>query len=143
MRAADGGRRRAKVTDALVQGALVGTMRVPIKGIVGTLAGASFLVTCLVTWLYVGRVYSYLDDELQKTYFIKKFASFQIEFHDPYASEADPVPVAQLTGEQRRDFADYCKYRFGIESTTDDSLEACRRGLPNSLANRIGSTRTR
>ncbi|MEK6423412.1 MAG: hypothetical protein V4801_27810 [Burkholderia gladioli] len=86
-----------------------------------------------VLFLYTGYVKSYLDDEVQTTYFIKKYPAFKMEFFDPFANEGDDVPIEKLSLSERSEFADYCRFRFGISGDDNRSLERCKAGMPNYL----------
>lgn len=82
-----------------------------------------------IAYLYTGYVKSFLDDETQTTFFIKKHPSLQIRFIDIYATEKDELPLSELAIDDRKWFADYCYYRFDL---TD--LEKCKQSIPSYLA---------
>ncbi|RZF27372.1 hypothetical protein EVC45_22570 [Paraburkholderia sp. UYCP14C] len=93
-----------------------------------------FLSAALVlAFLYTGYVKTYLDEETQTTFFIKQLPTFRVQFHDPFANEADDVDVGKLPEKERRMFADYCKYRFGIANDDTESLERCKKRVPSYL----------
>jgi hypothetical protein len=93
-----------------------------------------FLGAALVlAFLYTGYIKTYLDEEAQTTFFIKQFPTFRVQFDDPFANEADDVDVSKLTEKEKRMFADYCKYRFGIENDDTESLERCKKRIPSYL----------
>jgi hypothetical protein len=91
--------------------------------------GSAFLLAVM----YTGYVKTYLDEETQTTFFIKRFPTFQVKFDDPFANEGDDADVGRLPEKKRRMFADYCKYRFGIESDDTASLEKCKKQIPSYL----------
>lgn len=94
-----------------------------------------FAATCVLagTVLYTGFVKSYLDHEVQTTFFIKRYPTLQMEFYDPFANEGDDVPVDQMSSSERARFGDYCKYRFGIISDSIRSLQDCKSKIPPYL----------
>ncbi|WP_230414408.1 hypothetical protein [Collimonas silvisoli] len=94
---------------------------------------ASLAFVLLITWLFVGYVRSYLDEEQQITFFVKKFPSFQLEFIDPFANEADSPAIADLPAEDRKALVDYCKYRFGVTSDSTEALGECIKNIPGYL----------
>ncbi|WP_429249549.1 hypothetical protein [Paraburkholderia sp. GAS333] len=83
--------------------------------------------------MYTGYVKSYLDEDVQTTFFIKWYPTLQMEFHDPFANEGDDVQIDQLRVADRAVFADYCKYRFGITGNSTQALEKCKGGIPGYL----------
>jgi hypothetical protein len=87
----------------------------------------------LVGIAYTGYVKSYLDEESQTTFFLKKIPTFRMEFHDPFANEGNDIPIPKLTHRDRTSFSDYCKYRFGIMDASDDGLRSCQTGIPSYL----------
>ena len=89
--------------------------------------------TALVALAYTGYVKSYLDHEVQTTFFVKRYPTFQIEFYDPFANEGDDVTINQLSPSDRARFADYCKYRFGVVNVSNRALEACKAHIPSYL----------
>lgn len=91
--------------------------------------GAAFLLAVM----YTGYVKTYLDEETQTTFFIKRFPTFRVKFDDPFANEGDDVDVGRLSEKKRRMFADYCKYRFRIASDDTASLEKCKKQIPSYL----------
>ena len=93
----------------------------------------SSVVILLIVVAFTGYVKSYLDDEVQTTYFIKRFPTFQVQFYDPFANEGDDTRVDRLSPTQRKMFSDYCKYRFGITSYDANSLEKCKKEIPDYL----------
>ena len=80
----------------------------------------------VATAAYTGYVKSYLDDEVQTTFFMKRYPTFQMEFHDPFANEGDDMPINKLPLSDKRWFSAYCKYRFGINDQGLQSLETCK-----------------
>ncbi|WP_253273688.1 hypothetical protein [Collimonas arenae] len=84
----------------------------------------------LIAGLFVGYVRSYLDDEQQTTFFIKKFPAFQVEFVDPFASEGDSPDISDLSTIDRKSLVDYCKYRFGVTADSDEALDECAHHIP-------------
>jgi hypothetical protein len=102
------------------------------KLLFSSVIGASI---CLFSVAHVGYVTTYLDDETQTTFFIKRFPTFKAQFFDPFANEADPPPVGELSANNRKSFADYCKYRFGITSDDTNSLIKCQSKIPSYLKN--------
>jgi len=82
---------------------------------------------------YTGYVQSYLDHEVQTTFFIKRFPALQVRFYDPFANDGDDVPIDDLQPSDRQRLADYCKYRFGVVSSTTMALERCRTEIPRYL----------
>lgn len=89
--------------------------------------------TAAVAVAYTGYVKSYLDHEVQTTFFVKRHPTLQIEFYDPFANEGDDVPIGQLSPSDRARFADYCKYRFGAVNASAQALEACKAQIPGYL----------
>ncbi|CAD6530453.1 hypothetical protein LMG28727_02659 [Paraburkholderia kirstenboschensis] len=87
----------------------------------------------LVAVAYSGYVHSYLDHEIQTTFFIKRHPTLQIEFDDPFANEGDDIPIDRLPPSDRSHFADYCKYRFGVTDSSTEALEACKARIPGYL----------
>jgi hypothetical protein len=92
------------------------------------ICAASFILA-----LCVGYVKSYLDEEVQINFFVKMRPSFKVEFQDPFANEGDDVAISELPEKSRRQFSDYCKYRFGIDGGDDESLETCKKKIPPYL----------
>ncbi len=89
---------------------------------------------CVVLGIaYTGYVDSYLDEEAQTTFFLKRYPTLQLQFYDPYANEGDDMPVDRLPPADRSRFADYCKYRFGITERSTEALEACKTKIPTYL----------
>lgn len=86
---------------------------------------------------YGGHLYglcqSYVDEDVQTTFFVKQYPTLQLKFYDPFANEGDDVPIDQLRAADRAGFADYCKYRFGITETGTQALEKCKREMPGYL----------
>jgi hypothetical protein len=80
-----------------------------------------------------GFVRTYLDEEVQTTFFIKRHPTPIMEFHDPFANESDDKAVAQLSDSERARFAAYCKYRFGINDISTPALESCKALRPGYL----------
>jgi hypothetical protein len=80
----------------------------------------------LLTWLYTGIVFSYVDEETKSSFFLKKYPSFKIKFYNLDDSDSDYIPFPQLSPEARNIVAEYCKYRFGVLSTDAAQIEACR-----------------
>jgi len=100
------------------------------KQYLGLLLGVCVVVTVV---MYTGYVKSYLDEGVQTTFFVKRYPTFQMEFHDPFANEGDDVPIDQLSRAERAAFADYCKYRFGITGDSTQSLDICKKRIPGYL----------
>ncbi|MBU9220555.1 hypothetical protein [Burkholderia multivorans] len=50
----------------------------------------------IATVAYTRYVKSYSDHEIKTTYFLKRYPTLQMEFHDPFANERDDVPIDQL-----------------------------------------------
>ncbi|MFM0504278.1 hypothetical protein [Paraburkholderia caffeinilytica] len=96
----------------------------------GVILGGCAAITAV---MYTGYVKSYLDDDVQTTFFVKRYPTLQMEFHDPFANEGDDIPIDQLRVADRAGFADYCKYRFGITGNSTQALEKCKRGIPGYL----------
>jgi hypothetical protein len=94
---------------------------------------AALILVLLIAWLFTGYVRSYLDDEQQTTFFIKKFPSFQMEFSDPFANEGDSPAIADLSTVDRKSLVEYCKYRFGVTSDSDEALDECAKNIPGYL----------
>lgn len=97
---------------------------------VGVILSAFAAITAV---MYTGYVKSYLDEDVQTTFFFKRYPTLQMEFHDPFANEGDDVPISQLRLADRAGFADYCKYRFGITRNSNQALEKCKKGIPSYL----------
>jgi len=87
----------------------------------------------IATVCYTGYVKSYVDHEVQTTFFVKRYPTLQMEFYDPFANEGDDSPVDQLSSADRLRFSDYCKYRFGIVDFKTQALEACKARVPGYL----------
>ncbi|SAK64927.1 hypothetical protein AWB75_02989 [Caballeronia catudaia] len=100
------------------------------KSYLGLVLGVCVVITAI---LYTGYVKSYLDEGVQTTFFFKQYPTLQMEFHDPFASEGDDVPIDQLRRADRAAFADYCKYRFGVVGNSTQSLDKCKKGIPAYL----------
>lgn len=96
----------------------------------GVILGACAAITAI---MYTGYVKSYLDEEVQTTFFVKRYPTLQMEFHDPFANEGDDVPIDQLRLADRAVFANYCKYRFAITENSAQALEKCKRGIHGYL----------
>ncbi|WP_240950779.1 hypothetical protein [Collimonas pratensis] len=94
---------------------------------------AALIFVLLIAWLFTGYVRSYLDEGQQTTFFIKKFPTFQLEFVDPFANEGDSPAIAELSTVDRKSLVDYCKYRFGVTSDSDDALDTCAQNIPGYL----------
>jgi hypothetical protein len=90
---------------------------------------ATISIGLLLTWLFVGYVHSYLDEEPRITFFVKKFPTFKVEFYNPDASESDYEPFNQLSLEKRKALAEYCTYKFGVTSDQSEAIENCRETL--------------
>lgn len=100
----------------------------------GLLISSSFVVLSLMILVfYTGYVRTYLDDEAQTTFFVKKYPTLKMRFFDPFANEGDDVPVERLSGAARAEFSDYCKFRLGISTDDDVSLKRCKEGIPKYL----------
>ncbi|WP_260854591.1 hypothetical protein [Paraburkholderia sp. BCC1884] len=82
---------------------------------------------------YTGYVKSYLDDEVQTTFFVKRHPTFQMEFYDPFANEGESSPIDRLSAFDRARFADYCKYRLGVDQFSTRALEMCKAQIPPYL----------
>ncbi|MFC0402923.1 hypothetical protein [Paraburkholderia rhizosphaerae] len=82
---------------------------------------------------YTGFVRSYLDHEVQTTFFVKRYPTLQMEFYDPFANEGDDMPIEKLPPSDRASFADYCKYRFGIADDSAPALRDCKSKIPGYL----------
>lgn len=96
----------------------------------------ALLATVMILYLgifYIGFVRSYMDEDMQITFFVKKLPTIQIEFFDPFANEGDDLDVNNLSPGAREQFNDYCKYRFGIVENNVASLEGCRNLIPPYL----------
>lgn len=94
---------------------------------------AALVFMLLIAWLFTGYVRSYLDEGQQTTFFIKKFPAFQLEFVDPFANEGDSPAIADLSTVDRKSLTDYCKYRFGVTSGSDEALDDCAKNIPGYL----------
>jgi hypothetical protein len=84
------------------------------------------VASSLLAWLFVGMVYTYADHEFTRVFFLKKYATFKIEFINPDESDEDYLPFSELGSEKRGAIAAYCKYRFGVVSTEIAKIEECR-----------------
>lgn len=93
----------------------------------------ALLLLAAVGVAYVGYVKSYLDDEIQTTFFVKRYPAMKIAFYDPFASEADDIPIDKLSGSDRKEFSDYCKFRFGIVANDNVSLSRCKAAIPSYI----------
>lgn len=82
----------------------------------------------LIAMLYVGYYKSIDDAELNTNLFIKQHPTFQMEFVNLFANDADSKPLQALSSEERQLVMDYCRYRLGIETTlqTQSELDACK-----------------
>lgn len=96
---------------------------------------SSLVVICLLATVcsYTGYVNSYLDDEVQTKFFVKKYPTLKMRFYDPFANEGDDVPIESLSRRDRLEFSDYCKFRFGISNDGNVSLGRCKAETPNYL----------
>lgn len=90
-------------------------------------------VFSLLIWLFVGYFKSYLDEDVQTHLFIKKYPSFQVKFFDMFATEADDKDFEALTAEERREYFEYCHFRFGTVTDENSSLELCKNSTPSYL----------
>ncbi|MBC8748975.1 MULTISPECIES: hypothetical protein [Paraburkholderia] len=97
------------------------------------LAAVACAACVMLAIAYTGYVHSYLDHEVQTTFFLKRYPTLQLQFYDPYANEGDDAPVDRLPPLDRSRFADYCKYRFGITDPSTEILEACKAKIPTYL----------
>lgn len=82
----------------------------------------------LAVLLFVGY-YRVVDDaELNRVFFIKKRPTFQVEFVNLFANDADNKKLHELEMAERELIIDYCKYRLGINSElrTQEELEICK-----------------
>lgn len=96
-----------------------------------------FLVPTQSFSIILGIAYGgYVNDDFwhepHTTFFLKRYPTLQIEFHDPYATTRDDIPIGQLPPEWRSDLADYCKYRFGIADSNTAALEICKEEITRS-----------
>lgn len=82
---------------------------------------------------FTGYTRSYLDEETQTTFFIKAYPTLQLQFYDPFANEGNDLSLNQLSPRERRMFAEYCKYRFGIANDDTASLKICKDNTPPYL----------
>lgn len=82
---------------------------------------------------YTGYVKSYIDEEARTTFFIKRYPTFRSEFYDPFANEGDDLPIELLTPRDKLNFADYCKYRFGVIASDLQSLATWKAKIPSYL----------
>lgn len=85
------------------------------------------LVLC-VAHIYVGYYETRWAEDNKRVFFIKKYPSFQVEFVNLFASDADDKSLDQLSPLERTAVRDYCKYRLGIETElkTQAELNACK-----------------
>ncbi|MGE8501725.1 hypothetical protein VUJ49_09225 [Pseudomonas berkeleyensis] len=91
-----------------------------------TLAAA--LALALLAIIFVGY-YDALDDaDINRVFFIKKAPTWQVEFRNLFANDADDKPLERLTPEERDEVIAYCRYRLGIttELNTQAELERCK-----------------
>ncbi|MEJ8675380.1 hypothetical protein [Chromobacterium amazonense] len=91
------------------------------------------LGVALLAWLYSGYFNSYLDEEVQTHFFLKKHPTFQVKFYDMYATEADDKPLDLLKPDEREEYFEYCHARFGIESDSNVDLDKCKKITPPYL----------
>jgi hypothetical protein len=56
-----------------------------------------------------------------------------MEFYDPFANEGDDKSIDQLSISERSRFAEYCKYRLGIDNNSTQALEKCKALKPGYL----------
>ncbi|MBD8495783.1 hypothetical protein IFR09_17795 [Pseudomonas syringae] len=82
----------------------------------------------LVAALFVGYYETRWAEDNKTVFFIKQHPTFQLEFVNLFASDADDKPLAALTPQERQEVMDYCKYRLGIVTRleTQAELEACK-----------------
>lgn len=97
-----------------------------------SLAACIAAILCGVT--YTGYVNDYFWHETHTTFFMKRYPTLQLEFYDPYATTSDDIPIDFLPSEERSDLADYCKYRFGITTSSTIALEACKKEIFGTYA---------
>lgn len=88
---------------------------------------------CALVIAKTGYVRSNLDDEVQTTFFIKRHPTLIMEFYDPFANEGDDKSIDQLSISERARFAEYCKYRLGIDNNSTQALEKCKALKPGYL----------
>lgn len=86
-------------------------------------------VLLVISWLFVGYYKSIDDAELNNNFFIKRYPTFQMEFVNLFANDADSKPLQKLSSEQRQLVIDYCRYRLGIDTTlqSQQELDACKK----------------
>jgi len=88
------------------------------------------VLVSVVVISYTGYVRSYLDEEVQTTFFIKRYPALRMRFFDPFATEGDDVPIERLSGRDRAEFSAYCKFRLGMSSDDNASLRRCKAAIP-------------
>lgn len=96
------------------------------------LIGSAALVT-LIFYQRLGYYYSSIDHDEHVVFFLKKGATFQRKFVNPYANEGDPLPVRELSPDVRDQLIAYCKFAYGITRGDVESLERCRAQIIREL----------
>lgn len=83
----------------------------------------------IVATLYIGYYEALEDGDIETIFFIKKYPTFQIKFHNIHANDGEIKKIEHLTMEERIWITDYCKYRLGIitELRTQNDIETCRK----------------
>ncbi|MCL6688986.1 hypothetical protein M8R19_09695 [Pseudomonas sp. R3.Fl] len=87
------------------------------------------VVLLVVARLFLGYYESIDDAELNTNFFIKRHPTFQMEFVNLFANDADSKPLQELSAEERQLVIDYCRYRLGIETRlqSQTELDACKK----------------
>ncbi|MCY1431945.1 hypothetical protein D9M71_479240 [compost metagenome] len=87
------------------------------------------LVLALLAGLFIGYYDTRYAEDNKRVFFIKKQPTFQVEFENLFANDADNKKLPELNDEERKIVLNYCKYRLGIETNlkTQDELEMCKK----------------
>lgn len=86
------------------------------------------LALALLAVLLIGYYDTRYAEDNKTVFFIKKQPTFQMEFENLFANDADNKKLHELNDEERQFVIDYCKYRLGIKTDlkTQEELEACK-----------------
>lgn len=92
-----------------------------------TLALSLIAATLLATWLSTGFYKTRFAEDNRLVFFIKAQPSFQVQFVNPFATDADSKKLSKMNAEERQEVIDYCRYGLGIETAlkTQEELDNC------------------
>jgi hypothetical protein len=96
-----------------------------------------------LTWLFVGHVSYYDENEPKGFFFVKKYPTFKIEFYKPDDPYANYFPSSKLSPDERKSIIEYCKYRYGMVSAEIAKIEECRQRSLNEVIEETGESNER